>query len=209
MTVRKKLQKLGSSRALLIDRDLLAVLLPDGNLDATLLVEAVSGALVVRREGTPEPSVEDVQQAGITAPPELPGFSPTERRVLDALRSGAATRGELAERVQRAPETVSAALKTLKGQGLVVSTGRDWRLTPTAKWRLEPDEGRKFAGLPPSLARLVIALEAGPLTARQVAERLGVPRRTANALLARAMRDGVVTVTEDVAPLYALRVSPT
>lgn len=203
--VRKKLQKVGNSHGIVLDRDLLAGLVPDGNLDAALLVEVVGSALVVRREDAPAPAPGEVERAATIAAPDLPGLTPTERLLLDALRSGAATRGEIADAVQRAPETVSNALKRLKGDGWVTQTGRDWRLTPDARRRLETDEGRRFAELPPTLARLALALEAGPLTAGEVAEALNVPRRTANALLARATRDGLVSVGGNATPQYALR----
>lgn len=206
MTVRKKLQRLGNSRVLLLDRDLLAALLPDGDLDATLLVEVVGSALVVRREDALAPTVEAVELAATAAAPDVPGLSPTERKVLDALRRGPATRGELAEVVSRTPETVSTALKRLKSDDWVTQTGRDWRLTPLAKRRLETDEGKRYAELPPSLARLVLALEAGPLTADEVADALGVPRRTANELLARGGREGLVAIDDDPSrPRYSLK----
>lgn len=206
MTVRKKLQKLGNSRVLLLDRDLLAALLPDGDLDATLLVEVVGSALVVRREDAPAPERGEVERAATIAAPDVPGLSPTERLVLTALQRGSATRGELADAVQRAPETVSAALKRLKSDDWVTQTGRDWRLTPLAKRRLETDDGKRYAELPPSLARIVLALEAGPLTADEVADALGVPRRTANELLARGGREGLVAIDDDPSrPRYSLK----
>lgn len=189
---------------LLLDRDLLTALLPDGDLDATLLVEVVGSALVVRREDAPAPTVDAVEQAATVAAPDVPGLSPTERLVLDALRPGSATRGELADVVQRAPETVSAALKTLKGQGLVASTGRDWRLTPTAKTRLEADESRKFAELPAALARLMLALEDGPATAAQLQERLGVTRGAVLTATRQGIAAGLVQVDEAAIPHYRL-----
>jgi len=204
VTVRKKLQKLGNSRVLLLDRDLLAALLPDGDLDATLLVEVVGSALVVRREDAPAPTPGEVEQAATAAAPDVPGLTPTERLVLTALQRGTATRGELAETVGRAPETVSAALKTLKDKGLVAQTGRDWRLTPTAKTRLEADEGKRYAGLSPSLARLVVALEGGPATAAQLQERLGVTRGAVLTATRQAVRAGLVSATDESAPRYAL-----
>ena len=204
MTVRKKLQRLGNSRVLLLDRDLLAALLPDGDLDATLLVEVVGSALVVRREDAPAPTVESVEQAATAAVPDLPGLSPTERLVLTALQRGSATRGELADAVQRAPETVSAALKTLKDAGLVAQTGRDWRLTPTAKTRLEADEGRKFAELPAALARLMLALEDGPATAAQLQARLGVTRGAVLTATRQGIAAGLVSATSEATPRYGL-----
>lgn len=204
MTVRKKLQKLGNSRVLLLDRDLLAALLPDGDLDATILVEVVGSALVVRREDAPAPTVESVEQAATAAAPDVPGLTPTERLVLTALQRGSATRGELADAVQRAPETVSAALKSLKDKSLVTQTGRDWRLTPTAKTRLEADEGRKFAELPAALARLVLALEDGPATAAQLQERLGVTRGAVLTATRQAIAAGLVQVDEAAKPQYRL-----
>lgn len=209
MTVRKKLQRLGNSRVLLLDRDLLAALLPDGDLDATLLVEVVGSALVVRREDAPAPERGEVERAATVAVPDVPGLSPTERLVLRALRSGSATRGELAETIGRAPETVSAALKRLKDAGLTAQTGRDWRLTPLARTQLETDEGRRFAGLPPSLARLAVALEDGPLNAAQLEERLGVTRGAVLNAARRAIAAGLVQreVTGAQPPQYHL-VSP-
>lgn len=204
MTVRKKLQRLGNSRVLLLDRDLLAALLPDGDLDAALLVEVVGGALVVRREDAPALTVEAVEQAATVAVPDLPGLSPTERLVLDALRGGPATRGELAEAINRAPETVSVALKTLKGAGLTAQTGRDWRLTPTAERRLETDDGRRFAGLSPSLARLLLALDGGPATAAELEERLGVTRAAVLTATRQAIAAGLVQVEEAAVPQYRL-----
>lgn len=204
MAVRKRLQRIGNSHGIVIDRDLLAALAPDGDLDAALLVEVVGSALVVRREDAPALAPGEVERAATVAAPELLGLTPTERLLLGALRSGSATRGELADAVQRAPETVSNALKRLKGDGWVTQTGRDWRLTPDARRRLETDEGRRFAELPPTLARLAVALEAGPLTAGEIAEALNVPRRTANALLARATREGLVSVSGVTTPHYTL-----
>lgn len=204
MTVRKKLQKLGNSRVLLLDRDLLAALLPDGDLDATLLVEVVGSALVVRREDAPAPTVDAVEQAATVAAPDVPGLSPTERLVLTALRGGAATRGELAETIRRAPETVSASLKTLKAAELVTQTGRDWRLTPTAKTRLEADEGKRYAELPAALARLMLALEDGPATAAQLQERLGVTRTAVLTATRQGIAAGLVQVDEAAIPQYRL-----
>ncbi len=204
MTVRKKLQRLGNSRVLLLDRDLLAALLPDGDLDATLLVEVVGSALVVRREDAPAPAPGEVEQAATAAAPDVPGLTPTERLVLTALQRGSATRGELADAVQRAPETVSAALKTLKTSALVTQTGRDWRLTPTARTRLETNEGQRYAGLSRSLARLVLALEDGPATAAQLQERLGVTRTAVLTATRQAIAAGLVQVDEAAIPQYRL-----
>lgn len=206
MTVRKRLQRIGNSHGLVLDRDLLAALAPDGDLNASLLVEVVGNALVVRREGTFAPTPGQVTGAAIVSPPDLPaGLSPTDRLVLEALTTrSTATRGEIATAIGRSPETVSASLKRLKGDEWVTQTGRDWRLSLTARRRLETDEGQRFASLPPSLARLAVALEAGPLTAGEVAEALGVPRRTANALLARATREGLVQVSGGATPAYSL-----
>lgn len=206
MTVRKKLQRVGNSHGLVLDRDLIAALVPDGDLDANLLVEVVGTALVIRRENSAMPTASQVSTAATVSPPDLPSsLSPTERLVLESLTaSSPATRGEVAAAISRSPETVSAALKRLKGDEWVVQTGRDWRLTPTARRRLETDEGQRFASLPPSLARLVVALEIGPLTAGEVAEALGVPRRTVNALLLRATREGLVRVDSHATPRYHL-----
>lgn len=206
--VRKKLQKVGNSHGIVLDRDLLTALAPDGDLDAALLVEVVGAALVIRRADAPAPTHAQVDAAATIAPPALPGLTPTERLVVTALQGGPAARGEIADAVQRAPETVSNALKRLKGDGWVTQTGRDWRLTPDARRRLETDEGRRFAELPPTLARLALALEAGPLTAGEIAEALNVPRRTANALLSRATRQGLVSVAGGSIPTYLLKSAP-
>ncbi|HET9026105.1 MAG TPA: helix-turn-helix domain-containing protein [Trueperaceae bacterium] len=207
MTVRKKLQKLGNSRVLLLDRDLLAALLPDGDLDATLLVEVVGSALVVRREDAPAPAPGEVERAATAAAPDVPGLTPTERLVLTALRGGAATRGELAETIGRAPETVSAALKTLKAAELVTQTGRDWRLTATAKTHLAEHEPDPYENLPPAVARLCRGLQQGPATAAELEERLRVTRGAVLMATARAVDAGLVErvpVARGAPPEYRL-----
>lgn len=70
---------------------------------------------------------------------------------------------------------------------------------------METDEGHRFAELPPNLARLALALEDGPLTAAEITEKLGLPRRTANDALRRAIAEGLIEAKGDVIPTYSLR----
>src|SRR5690554_1946817 len=68
VAVRKRLQNLGKSKVLLLDQDLLRVLLPDGDLEQTLLVEVVGDALVVRRETSQPIPLEAVEAAVAPSP---------------------------------------------------------------------------------------------------------------------------------------------
>src|SRR5690554_247810 len=63
VAVRKKLQRVGKSRCVLLDLDLLEALLPDGDLEQTLLVEVVGDALVIRRETSSPLPIEAVAAA--------------------------------------------------------------------------------------------------------------------------------------------------
>lgn len=87
----------------------------------------------------------------------------------------------------------------------MLQTGRDWRLSPTALARLGTGEGRLASELPPPLARLAVLLEGGPLTAAEITEKLGLPRRTANDALRRAIAEGLIEAKGDVIPTYSLR----
>lgn len=128
MAVRKKLQKLGASRVLLLDRDLLGVLLPDGDLEQTLLVEVVGDALVVRRE-TSSPLPAEVVAAAVAPDSPFRELNVLEQRVLQAVSEGLGNTSEITRRIgDRSRPTVSLALTRLLREGLVVKTGRDWRL---------------------------------------------------------------------------------
>lgn len=129
MAVRKKLQNLGQSKALLIDQDLLGVLLPDGDLTRTLLVEVVGDALVVRRE-TSEPLPREAVEAAVSPSP-LRDLNVLEQRVLNVVTEAQpVTTREVTERIgDRSRPTVSLALNRLLKLGLVSKTGRDWRVS--------------------------------------------------------------------------------
>lgn len=129
VAVRKKLQNLGKSKVLLLDQDLLGVLLPDGDLGATLLVEVVGDALVVRRE-TSEPLPREAVEAAITPGP-LRELNVLEQRVLSiVIEAQPVTTKEVTERVgDRSRPTVSLALNRLLREGLMEKTGRDWRVS--------------------------------------------------------------------------------
>lgn len=132
MAVRKKLQNLGKSKVLLLDQDLLGVLLPDGDLGATLLVEVVGDALVVRRE-TSEPLPREAVEAAVSASP-LRELNVLEQRVLSIVtKAQPVTTKEVTERIgDRSRPTVSLALNRLLKLGIVSKTGRDWRATDAA-----------------------------------------------------------------------------
>lgn len=128
MAVRKKLQNLGQSKVLLLDRDLLEVLLPDGDLTQTLLVEVVGDALVVRRE-TSEPLAREAVEAAVK-PGRMRELNVTEQRILTALSEDPGNTTEITRRLgDRSRPTVSLALNRLLKLGLVSKTGRDWRVT--------------------------------------------------------------------------------
>jgi len=128
VAVRKKLQNLGKSKVLLLDQDLLGVLLPDGDLEQTLLVEIAGDALVVRRE-TSAPLPRAAVEAAVSPGP-LRALNVTEQRVLAAVAQAPGTTNEITERIgNRSRPTVSLALNRLQRAGLVSKTGRDWSVT--------------------------------------------------------------------------------
>lgn len=136
MAVRKKLQNLGKSKALLLDRDLLEVLLPDGDLSQTLVVEIVGDALVMRRETSESLPRAAVERA--VSPGPLRALNVTEQRVLAAVAQAPGTTNEITERIgTRSRPTVSLALNRLKRAGLVSKTGRDWSVSAVALGLLE------------------------------------------------------------------------
>lgn len=137
VAVRKKLQNLGKSKALLIDQDLLEVLLPDGDLTQTLLVEVAGDALVVRRE-TSEPLPRAAVEAAV-APGPLRELNVTEQRILRAVAEGPGNTSEIARRLgDRSRPTVSLALNRLLRAGLVRKTGRDWSVLEATLRHLAP-----------------------------------------------------------------------
>ena len=136
VAVRKKLQNLGKSKALLLDQDLLGVLLPDGDLTQTVLVEVVGDALVVRRE-TSEPLPRVAVEAAV-APGPLRELNVLEQRVLRAVGEGPGNTTEITQRIgDRSRPTVSLALNRLLRLGLASKTGRDWHLTDAGRELLE------------------------------------------------------------------------
>lgn len=137
MAVRKKLQRVGKSRCVILDLDLLEALLPDGDLEQTLLVEVVGDALVIRRETSTPLSVEAVAAAVAPNSPRR-DLNPLEQRVLQAVSQGPGNSSEVTERIgNRSRPTVSLALNRLLRAGLVEKTGRDWRLSAAGKATLE------------------------------------------------------------------------
>ena len=137
MAVRKKLQNLGKSKVLLLDQDLLGVLLPDGDLTQTLLVEVVGDALVVRRETSSPLPTQAV--AGAVAPDNpRRDLNITEQRALRAVADGPGNSSEITERIgDRSRATVSLALNRLLRAGLLEKTGRDWRVSDAGAELLE------------------------------------------------------------------------
>lgn len=110
---------------MLLDRDLLEVLLPDGDLSQTLVVEIVGDALVVRRE-TSDPLPRAAVERAVSPGP-LRELNVTEQRVLAAVAQAPGTTNEITERIgNRSRPTVSLALNRLLRLGLVSKTGRDW-----------------------------------------------------------------------------------
>jgi len=209
-TVRKRLQKLGNSRVLVIDRDLLDALVPDGDLEQTLLVSIVGDALVVRRETSRPLSVTDVTAASermASIPERVLALPATDQALLRELAREAGNATELARRLgHRTRETVSTRLHALKRDGWVTRTGRDWRLTIAGRERLENDPSASLEGLAPAVARLVLALEAGPATAAELEERLGVKRSAVQSAIKQATQAGLVE-RDDLrpnAPVYRL-----
>lgn len=210
MAVRKRLQKHGSSRALVIDKDLLRVLLPDGDLEQTLLVEVVGDALLVRRETSDPLPTSAVAQAAdqlASLPESVIELNATERQLLTELLEAPGTTTGLAGRVGRARETVSHRLNRLRERGWVTKTGRDWRVTDAGRARLEADPATRFVGHPPAVARLLLALEQGPATAAELEERLGVTRSAVLMTAKRAVEAGLVErapVAKGAPPEYRL-----
>jgi len=209
VAVRKRLQKHGSSRALVIDQDLLRVLLPDGDLEQTLLGEVVGDALLVRRETSDPLPTSAVAQAAdqlASLPESVIELNATERQLLTELLAAPGTTKGLAGRVGRARETVSHRLNRLRERGWVTKTGRDWRVTDAGRARLESDPASRFAEYPAAVARLLLALERGPATAAQLEERLGVKRSTVLSAITQAAKAGLVE-RDDLrtnAPVYWL-----
>lgn len=122
-----------------MDQDLLRVLLPDGDLEQTLLVEVVGDALVVRRETSQPIPLEAVEAA--VAPSPMRELNVLEQRVLRAVAQGPGNSSEIARRVgDRSRPTVSLALNRLLKAGLLSKTGRDWHLTESAQEHLSETE---------------------------------------------------------------------
>lgn len=209
VAVRKRLQKHGSSRALVIDQDLLRALLPDGDLEQTLLVEVVGDALLVRRETSEPIPTSAVAQAAdqlASLPESAIELSATERQLLAALLEAPGTTTGLARRVDRARETVSHRLNRLRERGWVTKTGRDWRATDAGRARIETDPAARFAEHPAAVARLLLALEHGPATAAELEKRLGVKRGAVLSAIKQATAAGLVE-RDDLrtnAPVYWL-----
>lgn len=134
MTVRKKLQWLGNSRVLLLDRSVLATFLPDGDFDQELLVEVERGELRVRpaeQQRAPSPS-----PAAVKLPP-FETLKPREQAILRELAARVGNTSEVAERVGGASvPTFSLALNRLLRAGWLRKVGRDWHLTDAARKKL-------------------------------------------------------------------------
>src|SRR5690554_4151718 len=108
MAVRKKLQRIGGSRGILLDRDLLDALLPDGDREQTLLVEVVGDALVIRREASEPLTLEAITEATermATQPESALELNRTDQLLLNELREGARNAKELSLLIERRPET--------------------------------------------------------------------------------------------------------
>lgn len=136
MTVRKKLQWLGNSRVLLLDRGVLSTFLPDGDFDQELVVEVERGRLTVRPATKPVPSPAPM------ATVKLPAFEtlkPREQAILRELAARVGNTSEVAERVGGASvPTFSLALNRLLRAGWLRKVGRDWHLTGAAESTLRP-----------------------------------------------------------------------
>lgn len=208
-TVRKKLQRLGNSRVLLLDRDLLEHLLPDGDLEQELLVTVVGDALVVRRaKAGPFPTEEVIEAAerADALPESVIDLNETEQRLLHTLNEdGPGTTNELTQRIGRGRETTSTRLNGLQRRGWVARTGRDWRISAAGRARLETDPAARFTHLSPNVARAVLALEAGPLTAAELQDHLSLKRQATLNVLKRAIEAGLVTRSDAPVPVYSLR----
>lgn len=131
MTVRKKLQWLGNSRVLLLDRSVLGVFLPDGDFDQELVVEVERGRLTVR------PAAEPVPTPAPAATTNLPAFetlTPREQAILQELSTRVGNTSEVAERVGGASvATFSRALNRLLREGWLRKVGRDWHVTSAGR----------------------------------------------------------------------------
>lgn len=126
VAVRKRLQRVGASKCVILDLDLLDALFPDGDLEQTLLVEVVGDALVVRRE-TSSPLPREAVEAAVSPGP-LRELNLLEQRALRIVADAhPLTTAEVTERIgNRSRPTVSLALNRLLKLGLVSKTGRDW-----------------------------------------------------------------------------------
>jgi hypothetical protein len=132
--MRKKLQWLGNSRVLLLDRSVLGVFLPDGDFDQELVVEVERGRLTVR------PATEPVPTQARETTVQLPAFEtlkPREQAILRELGARVGNTSEVAERVGGASvPTFSLALNRLLRAGWLRKVGRDWHLTIAARKQL-------------------------------------------------------------------------
>lgn len=130
VTVRKKLQWLGNSRVLLLDRSVLAAFLPDGDYDQALVVEVQRGEIVVRPADA-RPTEPD-EPAKVTLPP-FEELTEREQAILRALAGGPANTTEVAAKVGGVSVSMfSRHLNALARAGWVRKTGRDWHLTTAA-----------------------------------------------------------------------------
>lgn len=132
VTVRKKLQWLGNSRVLLLDRSVLRRFLPDGDYDQELLVTVQRGELVVRPADA-RPAEPDTTAAKA---PLLPFEELTEREqaILRALADGPANTTEVAQLVGGVSVSMfSRHLNALARAGWLRKTGRDWHLTAAGR----------------------------------------------------------------------------
>lgn len=138
MTARKKLQRIGNSRMLVIDRNILSVFLPDDDLDQELVIEVRRGELIVR-PAKPLPAELDgvgLQEAAASLPP-LAGMRKLDRRLVRILEEHIGNTTELAAIVaDRSVPTVSLALNRLLRAGWARKTGRDWHLSDAARQRV-------------------------------------------------------------------------
>ena len=136
VTVRKKLQWLGNSRVLLLDRSVLAEFLPDGDFDQELLVEVERGELRVR-PAVP-PAAKSASPATVNLPP-LESLKPREQAILRELAGRVGNTSEVAERVGDASvPTFSLALNRLKRAGWLRKVGRDWHVTDAGRAAVTP-----------------------------------------------------------------------
>lgn len=136
VTVRKKLQWLGNSRVLLLDRRVLAEFLPDGDFDQELLVEVKRGELRVL------PTAQRQAPSPAHATVTLPAFDTLKSReqaILRELATRVGSTGEVAERIGGASvPTFSLALNRLLRAGWLRKVGRDWHLTDVGRAAVTP-----------------------------------------------------------------------